>query len=73
MDHLLGAARALTRQWLGVAVPREWNLDADRLSHPSMLDGVLADARAAGLQPRLVHAPSRCWEVLRESCKLSRD
>ena len=73
MDHLLGAARALTRQWLGVAVPREWNLDADRLSHPSMLGAVMADARAAGLQPRLVHAPSRCWEVLRESCKLSRD
>jgi len=73
IDRLLAGARALTRQWLGVAVPREWNLDADRLSHPSQLEAVLADARAAGLRPRLVHTPPRCWEALRESCLLSRE
>ena len=73
MDHLLAAARALARQWLGVAVPREWNLDADRLSHPPLLDSVMADARAAGLRPRLVCVPPRCWDVLRDSCRLSGD
>ena len=73
IDRLLAGARALTRQWLGVAVPREWNLDADRLSHPSQLEAVLADARAAGLQPRLVYTPAWCWEALRESCLLSRE
>ena len=73
IDRLLAGARALTRQWLGVAIPREWNLDADRLSHPSQLEEVLADARAAGLRPRLVRTPARCWEALRESLSLARE
>ena len=49
IEALLAEARTSVRQWLGVAVPREWNIDADRLSHPAQLDAVLADARAAGL------------------------
>ena len=28
---ILAAARSSCKQWLGVHVPREWNVDADRL------------------------------------------
>ena len=65
MEALLAAARTATRQWLGVAVPREWNLDADRLSHPSQLPAVLADARDAGLEPIVATIPEECWTALR--------
>ena len=65
------------RQWLGVSIPREWNLDADRLSHPHMLGAVLADAEAAGLRPTVVDhgvgLPSRCWQALREAMTLIGD
>ena len=71
MSHLLAAARCEVRQWLGVSIPREWNLDADRLSHPHRLPEVLADACAAGLRPVAVGdeagIPERCWEALREA------
>ena len=70
MDHLLAAARRRVRQWLGVAVPREWNRDADRLSHPENLDAVLADARAAGLTPSVARTPDDCWAALREAMRL---
>ena len=40
MRVLLQAAGRTTQHWLGVAVPREWNLDADRLSHPTMYEEV---------------------------------
>ena len=70
MDALLAAARAVTRQWLGVAIPREWNVDADRLSHPAQLPAVLADAVAAGLKPRVVAVPAHCWATLRAACTL---
>ena len=71
MDALLVAARRRVKQWLGVAIPREWNLDADRLSHPAQLDAVLADARAAGLSPRVVVAPDECWRALRIAMRLA--
>eukprot|EP00965_Chrysotila_dentata_P037986 1262726-Pleurochrysis_carterae.AAC.1 len=48
MRALLAHARRLTIQWLAVAVPREANVDADRLSHPRLLGAVEADVRAAG-------------------------
>jgi len=71
MGHILAAARRDVRQWLGVSIPREWNLDADRLSHPSQLPDVVADARAAGLDPVVVGGyegiPRRCWDALREA------
>ena len=70
IDALLAAAREVTRQWLGVAIPREWNVDADRLSHPAQLPEVLADAVAAGLRPRVVDIPPRCWATLRAACAL---
>ena len=71
MDALLQAARRRVKQWLGVAIPREWNLDADRLSHPAQLGAVLADARAAGLTPHVVSTPDECWLALRAAMHLA--
>ena len=68
--RLLRASRALCQQWLGVDVPREANRDADRLSHPKMLEGVLEDARKAGLLAHVARVPEAAWDVLREACKL---
>ena len=73
VDALLAAARARARQWLGVPIPREWNLDADRLSHPAQRDAVLAEARAAGLDPIVCAIPPQCWQELREAMRLRAD
>ena len=63
--------RELTNRWLGVQVPRNFNLDADRLSHPSMLGSVMRDAVAAGLEPRVVQLLSSSWAALREAMHAS--
>ena len=65
MAAVLHAARQSVQQWLGVHVPREWNVDADRLSHPTLLSQVLADAAAAGLAPIVAAIPAHCWAALR--------
>ena len=65
MRQLLHGARALCQQWLGVSIPREFNLDADRLSHPARLDEVRRDALAAGVETHVVPIPPGCWAVLR--------
>ena len=65
MRRLLRGARELCSQWLGVSVPRECNLDADRLSHPALLEEVRRDARARGVETHTVPIPPRCWAVLR--------
>ena len=64
MRLLVALSRRVSSLWLGVSVPREDNVDADRLSHPSQLEGVLADARAAGFKPVVVSAPQECWAAL---------
>lgn len=63
--------RKLTEKWLGVQVPREFNFDADRLSHPSMLSDVMRDAVAAGLEPRVVAILPSSWTALREAMHAS--
>ena len=65
MRRLIRGARSLCPQWLGVSVPREFNLDADRLSHPALLSEVRRDARAAGVETHVVPIPPGCWVVLR--------
>eukprot|EP00965_Chrysotila_dentata_P007489 243110-Pleurochrysis_carterae.AAC.1 len=50
MRALVKEMRGLAAQWLAVAVPREANGDADRLSHPAQAAAVRAEARAAGLE-----------------------
>ena len=71
MGALLTHARERAKQWLGVSVPREWNMDADRLSHPALLDAVLGDARRAGLVPSRARVPDRCWRALRDATILA--
>ena len=65
MRGLLAGARQLTQQWLAVSIPREYNLDADRLSHPAMLEAVRTDAAAAGLIVHDAPIPAACWDTLR--------
>jgi hypothetical protein len=65
--------RKLTEQWLGVQVPRLFNLDADRLSHPSMLGDVIRDILAAGYEPRVVPFLESSWAVLRRAMLASSD
>ena len=76
MRCLLEGARELTSQWLAVAVPREANGDADRLSHPENLLSVMREAAEAGL---VVHeaeaheaAPgaAHCWRRLRSAAAI---
>lgn len=72
MRRLLAAARSCSQQWLAVSVPREANVDADRLSHPHLYDAVASDARAAGLDAhRLrIDASSPLWDELRAAAAL---
>ena len=67
MRRVVRGGRELCEQWLAVAIPREWNLDADRLSHPSNLPELEAEAVAAGLRVTIAHVPPGCWQALREA------
>ena len=64
------ASRRDVRQWLGVAVPRELNVDADILSHPARWGEVRDSATAAGLTVRRVRIPASCWAELRSAMAL---
>ena len=64
MAELLRGTRRLAMQWLGVAIPREWNRDADRLSHPSLFGAVESDAAHAGLTVVRLAVPDDCWRRL---------
>ena len=65
--------RELTSEWLGVSVPRNFNFDADRLSHPSQLPSILAELRAARREAVLLHVPEHAWAALRSAMLLSPD
>lgn len=67
---LLEHMRSITPYWLGVHVPREWNHDADRLSHPTMVTAVISDACARGMRVRGVSPPVRAWEALTHAAQL---
>ena len=70
MRHLVLAARRTAKQWLGVAVPRELNVDADVLSHPSRVGEVERAAEAAGLVVRRVRVREERWATLRGAMAL---
>ena len=61
MRCLLGEARRLTSQWLGVAVPREANVDPDRLSHPVNAVEVMREAADAGLRVHEAEFDAELW------------
>ena len=52
---------------MAVAVPREANVDADRLSHPAQYGNVEADAIGAGLTVRRVQPSAYQWLALRHA------
>ena len=65
MRALLRAAEGSAWQWLPAAVPREANVDADRLSHPQEAAAVVADAEAAGFRVVRVRPTEEDWALLR--------
>jgi hypothetical protein len=65
MRGVLGAARELAGLWLAVSVPREANVDADRLSHPQLYGEVAESAEAAGLAVRRARITEASWAMLR--------
>ena len=67
---LLQHMRQRVQQWLGVQVPREINLDADELSHPSRLQAVL-DSIPSTLACVVAPVPSHCWAALRTAIAAS--
>ena len=72
MNTLLKAGRAWAPQWLGVHVPREWNQDGDRLSHPALLGEVIRDAESAGLEVHVAELSDIEWSALRAAVVASR-
>ena len=70
LRSLVIAARQEAGQWLAAAVPRDWNSDADILSHPARWREVASVAESAGLLVHRVHTPLRCWAALRVAMAL---
>ena len=72
LRRILRIARSCAPLWLGVAIPREANVDADRLSHPHLYEDVAADATAAGLRVHRIRLPldSLLWDDLRSAAQL---
>jgi hypothetical protein len=64
LNQLHLAIRALTESVLAVTVPRDFNFDADRLSHPSQLEQVVRDAQLAGYTPVVLPIPQACWSAV---------
>jgi hypothetical protein len=65
MHAIVTNSRAWCAHWLAVHVPREANVDADRLSHPHLAASVEADARRAGLSVVRAAFLVTDWEALR--------
>ena len=70
MRALTGASTRSADRWLGVHVPREWNVDADCLSHPSRAGGVCDTVAASGLLVCRLDPPRELWSLLREVVRL---
>jgi hypothetical protein len=67
MREVLQPARELTGLWLAVSVPREANVDADRLSHPELYGEVAESAVTAGLAVRRARITEASWAMLRRA------
>ena len=67
MRCILQAVHATAGTWVSVKVPREANLDADRLSHPSELDGVQREAVESGLHVVILDPHADDWDLLQRA------
>lgn len=67
MRETLRGALQLTREWVAVAIPREQNLDPDRLSHPEQYEQVAREAEAAGLRITKLCISEDSWQRLRDA------
>ena len=70
LRRLVGACADTAPRWLGVHVPREWNLDADSLSHPSLLPQVRGRVVEGGLRVCTLEPPPVVFDLLREVTRL---
>jgi hypothetical protein len=68
---MLRAAMDLTPTWLPVDVPREYNTDPDRLSHPESVASVAEDARRLGLRVVRARIPQDMWDLLQATTLLA--
>ena len=71
MRDLLGAMRARVGLWMGVHVYREYNTDADLLSHPLSVPDVAAAARRAGITTHTSRIREEAWDCLRHAIALA--
>ena len=67
MRELAAAASEAPWRWLAVQVPREANVDADLLSHPSVAGAVVARAEAAGVECTWLEPDEGDWAALRQA------
>ena len=70
MRRLVGACASAAPRWLGVHVPREWNVDADRLSHPSMFACVSQEVAEGGWDVCRLVAPADLFDLLGQVTQL---
>ena len=64
---ILEGVRSVDVPFISVKVPREANLDADRLSHPKQLELVLQEATALGLRVVELQPCADDWAILRRA------
>ena len=64
MRAILEVALDMGLPLVSVKVPREANLDADRLSHPDQLGEVLEDATGTGFHVVVLHPNEEDWAAL---------
>ena len=73
MRRLVAWAASAKHCWVPAQVPREANMDADRLSHPDMYPQVLASLQEAGLIVHRLFPTEEDWTVLAEVISASKD
>lgn len=66
MRSLVGASGMVAPRWLGVQVPREWNVDADRRSHPTRFQEVADRLVAHGWLVRRLDPPGDMRKLLEQ-------
>ena len=64
MRTLVGAARDSGMRWAPAHVPRDFNVDADRLSHPAGYAEVAREAADAGYSVERLRPSAEDWDLL---------